>query len=161
MSNQTFLDLNKSIDYVNYLDFSPIVNKLIKQMGWRKRHALETCELYRKYLILQRKYNHLYNLPPSEDIDDFWHMHILDTKTYRKDCEVIFGYYLDHYPYLGIDASSNLNDLERAFAKTQELFASEFGGQEIFQVRGFWTKVWAFLKVSLAKKPKRIALTVS
>ncbi len=161
MINQNSLNLEESLHYINSIDFTAIIDKLVNQMGWLHSHALETCELYRKFLILQRKYSHLYNLPPSEDMDEFWHMHILYTKAYRKDFEIIFCHYLDHYPYLGIDASSNLNDLERAFAKTQELFASEFGGQEIFQVRGFWAKVWAFLKVSLAKKPKRIALTIS
>lgn len=158
MSNK---DLNRDIDYIELLDFNRIINKLINQMGWRKEHALEACDLYRKFLILKRKYNHLYNLPPSEDIDEFWHMHILDTKAYRKDCEAIFGYYLDHYPYLGIDEHTNLDDLGNAFQKTQELFALEFGGMEILEIRGFWSKIRSFFYVLFAKKPKRIAFAVS
>lgn len=161
MSNAASLDENKAIDYVNSLDFNPIINKLIDQMGWRKEHALEACDLYRKYLILQKKYNHLYNLPPSEDIDEFWHMHILDTKAYRRDCDIIFGYYLDHYPYLGIDENTNLDDLGNAFQKTQELFALEFGGLEIFEVRGVMAKIRSFFYVLLGRKPKRIAFANS
>jgi hypothetical protein len=94
-------------------------------------------------------------------MDEFWHMHILDTKAYRKDCEAIFGHYLDHYPYLGIDENTNLDDLGNAFQKTQELFALEFGGIEIFEVRGSWAKIRSFLWVLFAKKPKRIALATT
>ncbi len=158
MINKEPLDIETSIDYIKSINFNAIIDKLVNQMGWLHSHALETCDLYRKFLILQRKYGHLYNLPPSEDMDEFWHMHILDTKAYRKDCEAIFGHYLDHYPYLGIDENTNLNDLGNAFHKTQELFALEFGGLEIFEVRGFWAKIWSFLCVLFGKKSKRIAL---
>jgi hypothetical protein len=161
MKNQSLLDLEQSIHYIKSIDFTAILDKLRNQMGWQESHALETCDMYRKFLILQRKYGHMYNLPPSEDMDEFWHMHILDTKAYRKDCDVIFGHYLDHYPYLGIDATSNLKDLENAFSKTQELYALEFGGQEIFEVRGFWAKMWTFFRVSFATRPKRVGLTNS
>ena len=158
MINQNSLNLEESLHYINSIDFTAIIDKLVNQMGWLQSHALETCDLYRKFLILKKKYGHLYNLPPSEDIDEFWHMHILDTKAYRKDCDIIFDHYLDHYPYLGIDENSNLGDLEIAFQKTQELFALEFGGLEILEIRGFWAKMRSFLCVLFAKKSKRVGL---
>src|SRR5215207_2821612 len=100
------LILEESVQYIEAIDFRPIIDKLSMQMGWSRDHALEICDMYRKFLFLKKKYGHEYSLPPSEDIDEFWHMHILDTKNYRKDCEAIFGYYLDHYPYLGIDRAT-------------------------------------------------------
>ena len=35
-------------------------------------------------------------------MDGFWHMHILDTKAYREDCQKIFGRFIDHFSYFGI-----------------------------------------------------------
>ncbi|USN51165.1 MAG: hypothetical protein H6731_01775 [Myxococcales bacterium] len=146
MINTDKSESNKSIEYINNLDFSNIIEKLVHQMGWQKEHALQTCQLYRNYLILKKKFDHLYELPPSEDIDEFWHMHILDTKAYQKDCDIIFGYYLEHYPYLGIDNKTDLNDLSSAFDRTQELYEKEFGEGPIPKVRSFLAKLKAFVK---------------
>jgi hypothetical protein len=66
-------------------------------------------------------------LPPSKDVDEFWHNHILDTKKYREDCQAIFGFYLDHYPYFGMDQESTKEDLNVAFEKMQRLHEQEFG----------------------------------
>jgi|SRR5579871_6061091 len=148
-------ELARSAHYIQTLDFSQIIDKLVDHMGWARGHAVEAAELYKKFLFLQRKYGHLYTLPPSEDIDEFWHMHILDTKRYRKDCEVIFGRILEHYPYLGIDESTNFEDLERAFGKTHELFALEFNKERIQEIRGTWAKLIAFLRYLFVKKPRR------
>jgi hypothetical protein len=153
--NDVDITLEHAIYCIQQLDFTNIINKLINHMGWSKKHTIEASKMYRNFLFLQRKYGHLYTLPPSEDIDEFWHMHILDTEQYRKDCEAIFGRYLDHYPYLGIDKDSNFSDLEKAFTKLQELYGLEFHGEQILEVRGTWAKLIAFLKYLLAKKPKR------
>lgn len=157
MEHQTALNVKQATQYILAMDFSPIINKLINHMGWSKSHALEICTMYRRFLILHKKYGQEHTLPPSEDIDEFWHMHILDTKRYRADCHKIFGYYLDHYPYLGIDESSNFKDLERAFNKTQELYAHEFGGDPISEVRGTWAKIIAFCRFLQTKRPQRAA----
>ncbi len=34
----------------------------------------------------------------SPEIDLFWHEHILDTKKYKQDCEMVFGRFLHHVP---------------------------------------------------------------
>lgn len=155
MEHQTALNVEQATQYILAMDFTPIVNKLVNHMGWSKSHAIETCTMYRRFLILHKKYGHTHTLPPSEDIDEFWHMHILDTKRYRVDCETIFGYYLEHYPYLGIDEKTNFEDLERAFHKTQELYAHEFGGEPMYEVRGRWAKIIAFCRLLYVKRPQR------
>jgi hypothetical protein len=42
---------------------------------------------------------------PLADVDTFWHYHILDTMKYATDCERVFGYFLHHYPYVGMDGT--------------------------------------------------------
>jgi hypothetical protein len=36
---------------------------------------------------------------PNQDIDKFWHWHILHTRKYREDCYKLFGKIIDHSPY--------------------------------------------------------------
>jgi hypothetical protein len=86
----------------------------------------------------------------------FWHAHILDTQQYRQDCQAIFGQYLDHYPYFGIDKQSDFNDLESAFEKMQMLYAKEFDGKRIRQVRNVYSKLAAIFKNKLfTRRPQR------
>ncbi len=108
--------------YINELDLSVITRNLVLKQGWLESEVLEAIKLYKNFLFLHLKYpNEI--LAPSEDIDEVWHDHILNTKKYRLDCEKIFGRYLDHQPNFDMeDTSSNIS-----FARTQELHLKEFG----------------------------------
>jgi hypothetical protein len=83
--------------HIYAIDFSRIIDKMVQHQGWRYKDALKVSEQYRNYLFLNKKYAEGEPLPPSEDIDEFWHNHILDTKQYRRDCNAIFGQYYDQY----------------------------------------------------------------
>ena len=139
--------------YIQQIDFSNIVNKMVSHKGWRRTHANLVCEMYRNYLWLCRKYDGQYQLPPSEEIDEFWHNHILDTKKYRHDCKMIFGKYYDHYPYFGIDDQTNFSDLEQAFSNMLKLYKEEFS-TEVFRVRSIFSKLTASLKKPFLNKKK-------
>lgn len=126
MSQPATLEDIKS--YIESIDFSMIIEKMIGVDGWLKKDALKTCQLYRNFLFLKIKYSKEgVNLPPSLDVDEFWHYHILDSEKYRKDCLAIFGDYLHHYPYFGIDSTTNMDDLNSAFQAVQNLHFKEFG----------------------------------
>lgn len=113
--------------YIDSINFDPVMTKLVNFSGWLLEDAEKTCRQYRNFLFLNKKYHDQHkDLPPSEDIDEFWHNHILDTEQYIKDCQHIFGSYMHHYPYFGIDDKTNLDDLNKAFVKTKELYLQEF-----------------------------------
>lgn len=135
------------------LDLSNICAKLSRVFHWEQHHVEKICKMYRNHLYLVRKYGAEFQLPPSEDIDEFWHQHILDTKQYKIDCNRIFGKYLDHYPYFGIDNTSCVDDLYSAYTRTLELYRTEFG-EPIFQIRSKWHKLKAFLKETFSNKFK-------
>jgi len=116
----------EAVNYIESIDFALMRDKMVKHYGWRLSEVEQGIRLYRNYLILHLRYPGE-KLPPSVDIDEVWHNHILDTERYRNDCEKIFGKYLDHYPYFGIDGHSNLHDTTKAFERTQELHNREFG----------------------------------
>jgi len=61
------------------------------------------------------------------DVDAFWHGHILETQSYWRDCLVLFGKYLHHYPYFGIRGKADKEKLERSFENTVRLYEEEYG----------------------------------
>jgi hypothetical protein len=140
------LDFVVAKQEIDALDFTAVIGKLVSQHGWSRQHAMEVSDLYRKFLFLKKKYGDIYRIPPSEDIDDFWHMHILDTEKYSQETHRIFNCYLHHYPYFGMDDLSGPSDQELAFTETQELFVLEFGGEGVYRVRGFFAKLGSFFR---------------
>lgn len=58
------------------------------------------------------------NLSPTEDVDTFWHWHILDTRKYRKDCLNEFGVIVDHNPNPQAVSRYNEGDLDEFLLKS-------------------------------------------
>ncbi|MFM6129989.1 MAG: hypothetical protein ACKPBV_14885 [Sphaerospermopsis kisseleviana] len=60
-------------------------------------------------------------------LDDYWHNHILDTRKYAEDCDLIFGFFLHHYPYFGLPGEEDEGQNIPAFAVTQKIWEEAFG----------------------------------
>lgn len=142
MSSQHGQTIEAIKAYIDKLDLSLVANNMVQKQKWLPSEVREACRFYKNFLFLKYKYPNE-TLAPSEDIDEFWHNHILDTQRYRQDCEKIFGCYLDHYPYFGIDGQTTLADLDAAFATTQRLHMEVFG-VPIVSVR--YTKICYYLR---------------
>lgn len=116
---------------IQELDLNMIKLKLMdpdEGRGW----DAELCELllleYRRFLALARRYPDR-TVVPSRLLDQVWHAHILDTQNYALDCNRIFGYFLHHYPYLGMgqSASNDRQALLHAAEETLQLYRCHFG----------------------------------
>ena len=94
--------------------------------GWSASYADQMEVAYKRYLILHAKHPDL-TLAPEQDVDRFWHMHILDTRKYAADCETTFGHFLHHFPYLGLRGEEDAKALQAAFVEMQRLSIEEFG----------------------------------
>jgi hypothetical protein len=81
---------------------------------------------YRKFLALHLTYPDA-DIVPCHIVDDIWHQHILDTIAYREDCDVIFGRFLDHFPYFGMRSDEDANDLYNAYEDTLVKYQAAFG----------------------------------
>ncbi|WP_158308693.1 glycine-rich domain-containing protein [Bordetella avium] len=102
----------------------------------RKRGAFRTSAI-KNFLYLSKKYHHRdRRLVPSMEIDEIWHHHILDTKSYFFDSEKIFGTYFHHDPYFGTRGEADQQNLNDAFAFTQKLHVLEFG----YRIPAIWGK---------------------
>jgi hypothetical protein len=134
-SVQQITDLEGARENINYIDCTMIKEKLMLGpeeggLGWNSETADKVEEKYKMWLFLKRKYeNEL--VPPSRDIDVFWHAHILDTHAYFRDTAAIFGKYLHHYPYFGLRGKADRQKLVNAFENTKRLFREEYGEELI------------------------------
>jgi len=152
MSEPSEPTLENAKDYISNMELSRIIEKMMSYQGWLKKDILAVSNIYRNYLFLQKKYGKEYHIVPSEEVDEFWHNHILDTQSYQKDCKNIFGYYLHHYPYFGIDEESNSEDLNSAFQKTLSLYVIEFGEDSFaYRRRNIFKKTLWFIKRKIVK----------
>jgi len=130
-SVQHITDLEGAREYINYIDCSMMKQKLMlpREEGgheWTADTAEKAEEKYKMWLFLKRKYeNEL--VPPSRDIDIFWHAHLLDTHAYFRDTLAIFGKYLHHYPYFGLRGKADHEKLVASFENTKRLFREEYG----------------------------------
>ena len=68
---------------VESLDFTQMNDKLENYYGWSKEDVMLMNGYYKKWLIIHACYPEL-STAPSEKLDEYWHMHILDTKNIWK-----------------------------------------------------------------------------
>lgn len=70
-----------------------------KSWWWKLRHSVEDVERdYKDYLFLI--VTNQCKISCTQDINDLWHEHILDTRKYRDDCARINDGKFIHHPHL-------------------------------------------------------------
>lgn len=121
VSNET---MDNAMSMVKSLDFNIMNDKLVNHYKWLKNDVLLMDDYYKKWLALHICYPDL-EIAPNEKLDDYWHNHILDTKKYMNDCQMVLGAYLHHYPYFGLEGDKS--NLDMAFSITRALFKKHFG----------------------------------
>jgi hypothetical protein len=92
---------------------------------WDEARVARALQEYKQFLALMYWYPKA-ALTPSEDIDDVWHTHVLNTARYQADCEMIFGCFQHHSPTSGTSEEvqdQHLTDRD----ETLQLFEEAFG----------------------------------
>ena len=80
---------------------------------WRRRFNLDHIEYeYRKFLYLICINPDKCIVPWHDEMDNLWHEHILDTRKYIKDCELIHGKIIHHNPNLPRGTLNHTNHWE-------------------------------------------------
>ncbi|HEJ0329401.1 glycine-rich domain-containing protein-like [Serratia marcescens] len=127
-------------DKTSSLDFTWIIKKLTQKDPnvaklWTKEGVEDAIMQYKNFMFLLYKYHGREDLKlvPSIEVDEIWHHHILDTRSYARDCSNIYGYFMHHFPYFGMRGDDDFKDLNACFAKTQEIYFEEFG-EYMFEV---------------------------
>jgi hypothetical protein len=110
------------------LDLNSVRDALMEKQGWSLERAEAARVEYVRFLtLLQMKPGFMLvpwtNAQGQDDLDQFWHQHILDTAKYASDCNRLFGRMIHHNPHV-VRGSGQESD---AMEKTQRLYARTFG----------------------------------
>ncbi|WP_338771411.1 glycine-rich domain-containing protein-like [Massilia sp. METH4] len=114
---------------IEALDLEPIKVKLMHEEsgeGWSLERANAVEKEYRRFLYLMKKYPEE-QAAPLMDVDTFWHYHILDTMKYAADCDEVFGYFLHHFPYVGLRGEADEAAHHLMGERMKELYEETFG----------------------------------
>jgi hypothetical protein len=108
---------------VDELDLSAIAAGVAKRHGWPADRVKEAEHEYRKFLYLMLLNPGSTLVPWSNDLDLFWHEHILHTQEYAGDCQRLFGRFINHDPTISRDSAAET----KAKARTANAYHSTFG----------------------------------
>ena len=134
------MNSNNDFEVFAALDLTPIKVKLMHKEsgeGWSRERANATEIEYRRFLYLMKAFPNE-ETAPSVDVDTFWHYHILDTMKYASDCNQAFGYFLHHYPYIGLRGEDDIAVQEQAGQRMRALYESTFGEPYMKQADAAW-----------------------
>ena len=123
------MDTNDSFKAIADLNLDAIKVKLMHREsgeGWSLEKANAVEFEYRRFLILMKQFPQE-ETAPLMDVDTFWHYHILDTLKYAADCEQIFGYFLHHFPYIGLRGEDDEAAHQRVGERMKQLYEQTFG----------------------------------
>ncbi|MGZ3252854.1 MAG: glycine-rich domain-containing protein [Burkholderiaceae bacterium] len=123
------MSLTTEFEKIAALDLDPIKVKLMhveSGEGWSLEKANAVEHEYRRFLYLMKTFP-TEQTAPLKDVDTFWHYHILDTQKYAVDCQSVFGFFLHHFPYIGLRGEEDLIAHERLGKRMAEIYEQTFG----------------------------------
>ena len=123
------MDTNLDFKAIADLNLDAIKVKLMHREsgeGWSLEKANAVEFEYRRFLILMKQFPQE-ETAPLMDVDTFWHYHILDTLKYAADCEQVFGYFLHHFPYIGLRGEDDEAAHQRVGERMKQLYEQTFG----------------------------------
>ena len=83
---------------IEALDLSAVAEAAVRRHAWSAERAKCAENEYRKFLYLLMLGPTETLSPWSDDLDLFWHEHILHTSKYAADCQYLFGRFINHDP---------------------------------------------------------------
>lgn len=130
MTNAQFESVEASystIPQIQQLDFTMLKRKLMDDQegeGWSLAQCDFAIEEYKRFLQIVLEFG---NAVPNKIMDTVWHYHILDTRSYQSACTAIFGDFIHHYPYFGMNGEEDNNNLLASFEQTKQHYLLLFG----------------------------------
>jgi hypothetical protein len=126
----TFVDQSKvdlALELVNSLDFGLQIKKMTEYNGLDKNYVYSCLHQYKDFLAMKIAYkDREIDFVPNSMIDEAWHQHILDTKKYASDCNILFGEFLHHYPYSGLRGDDDVKVWQDNAHTTEVIFYHHF-----------------------------------
>ena len=100
-----------------------LVRHSMKEYGWSKAQATQAVDRYEKLFKLFGKGS---SIVPTKEIDDVWHLHMLDPVSYYESCMAYHNKIIGHNPALE-DSQEEKSKLHSLFLETAKLWKEEYG----------------------------------
>lgn len=109
------------------IELNSVRDGLMEKRGWSLQRAEAARTEYIRFLtLLQMRPGFMLvpwlNPDGEDDLDQFWHQHILDTAKYARDCHTLFGRMVHHNPHVVLGSDQEQSAVE----KTRRLYARSF-----------------------------------
>jgi hypothetical protein len=145
LSNSDLWQRIQGFEIDNPNDELPFTSRLACEYGWSHEKARDAIGEYKKFIYLICV--SASPLTPSEVVDQVWHCHVLDTRSYWTGlCEGVLGRPIHHDPTEGGGART-YHVLDQ-YAETRSVYESEFG-------RTPPAEFWPFVTERFAATPVR------
>src|SRR5262245_61270545 len=100
------------------------VARLARENRWPREYAVRVFREYKRFLLVAATVEHA--VAPSHPIDQAWHLHLLDTRSYWVDlCPNVLGKSLHHIPSRGRGGEARL--LRAQYERTLRSYVDIFG----------------------------------
>lgn len=140
---------------INGIDLADILVRASKRADWTSGQKRLAEKWYRGYLWLSYLHGKQPVFAIVAEADELWHAHIVYTKRYRRDCQRVFGAFLDHNPVHGIPTKRyNVN-----IAKAERWYELEF--KQEFEVDGKSTRPSRSTTTAVSAMPAQATLSTS
>lgn len=97
---------------------------LMRLTSWSRECCLRAVEEYKKFVFLAAVADH--SVVPSDQVDQVWHLHLLDSQAYWEDfCPNVLGLKLHHRPARG--GSQERESMHRQYRATIDRYRQFFG----------------------------------
>lgn len=96
-----------------------VIEQVILEYDWDRKYAKSVAFEYMRFLDLRHEDP---DLSPSDDIDRFWHQHILNTKSYFTYCFKKYAQIVHHNPADAYDQKARAVRLKNTIAAYIEKF---------------------------------------
>ncbi len=101
---------------VEALNLEPVTMQLVNFCGWSEPRARAAERRYRRFYFLKALFPGK-SASPSDEIDQYWHQHIINTAKYAIDCMNVAGVFL-HHDFLSPDDPVDAKTLEKLRLET-------------------------------------------
>lgn len=102
------------------VDLSAVMARVVAETGWNAEQAAVAEQMYRQFLTLCSQRTAGQTLVPPQAADEVWHAHVMHTRQYAADCELLFGEFLHHNP-------GEAEDHQAHYLQTLAFYQSQLG----------------------------------
>ena len=105
-----------------------LVTRLVRTIGVKEDKAKKVLRAYKQFLVLKAEGDDFdaTKLSPPPLVDEMWHLHVLDTKRYQRQCLQAFDRVIHHDPDGGADAVARATRIGSTHLALTKRFGNSF-----------------------------------